>query len=529
MKLKWLAGLSVAAVALTACQTTPIQGRDKQTLKLDQWVDQSLTPYLSQQLSKHPKFKGQPILIVAMDNGEILPEIDGLRSHIRNRISSALISTQGVNLVNRSPRQNQNHQRSLKQVRCNDADDIRYYIGIDIQRSPLTEAMNVSVRAIDAQQNNAWVSGFGQTSDMSISQRQKDALAQLRSDEYLRGLRVLPFDSNEPDLLASYMAHNLSCLMRSGNVEGDIRIAVNKSGSSTPATDTTFNLIESYLTRFNEISVTGKPALANTHLKMALHPIDSRRGLYLMSADIERVVDGKRHGGMATQSYIYIDPRQLRTTTATTPTKPVVAKPATPAVAGPGLALTDGNPIAAGIIADMQIVTPSNLADCQAYNPWANGDTARGQQMNLRSGQCFGLSLTSSQQANVYLLYAGANGKVQRLQPTQCSALQGSPAKVQAGQTLRYPAKSSQAKVIELDARPGAETVYGIAISDAASAAQFEQLISAYPDICGGQEAIRITSTQAQPKLRTLADRLNSFKANNQGMDWQKISINHLP
>ena len=77
-------------------------------------------------------------------------------------------------------------------------------MGIDIGRSG-NEVFRVSVRALDVQAGE-WVSGFGKHWVGPLSADERLALAESRTDESLRGLRVLPFGSGQSDLAAAYLA-----------------------------------------------------------------------------------------------------------------------------------------------------------------------------------------------------------------------------------------------------------------------------------------------------------------------------------
>ena len=54
-------------IGLSACSATQVHrevGLPASGSSLDTWLEDTLIPYLLQQLSQHPRFKGQPILLV---------------------------------------------------------------------------------------------------------------------------------------------------------------------------------------------------------------------------------------------------------------------------------------------------------------------------------------------------------------------------------------------------------------------------------------------------------------------------------
>ena len=70
----------------TGCSQQPLRyGHGKQS-SLQDWVNTELAPYVSQQLGQHPRFKGEPVIIVRLDGDDIQPNIDALTRSIRDRL-----------------------------------------------------------------------------------------------------------------------------------------------------------------------------------------------------------------------------------------------------------------------------------------------------------------------------------------------------------------------------------------------------------------------------------------------------------
>ena len=67
-------------------------------LSLDKWLEDTLIPYLVQQFGEHPRFKGQPILLVRMHSDNVQPRIDELTDHIREKIIDSLVREPGLDL-----------------------------------------------------------------------------------------------------------------------------------------------------------------------------------------------------------------------------------------------------------------------------------------------------------------------------------------------------------------------------------------------------------------------------------------------
>jgi hypothetical protein len=160
-------------------------------------------------------------------------------------------------------------------VQCGRIRDASYFIGIEIVRTA-TAQFRVSVRALDVRAGE-WVSGFSQHWSGDLTASELRALQVRRTDESLRGLRVLPFSAGQPDLAATYLANNLSCLLRQQDVE-DLNIKVETLASDQPQLRTLLQLIGNNLSRYREVQVTDAGRQANYVLRGETHMIQP--GLY---------------------------------------------------------------------------------------------------------------------------------------------------------------------------------------------------------------------------------------------------------
>ena len=70
----------LAALLLSGCASTggsPTHG-EAPDAGLYAWVDDELAPYLVDQLSRHPRFKNEPVVLVSMSGADMSPDIDAL-------------------------------------------------------------------------------------------------------------------------------------------------------------------------------------------------------------------------------------------------------------------------------------------------------------------------------------------------------------------------------------------------------------------------------------------------------------------
>ena len=120
---------------VVGCSHNPLRLEDNGGPSLQHWVDNKLSPYVSQQLGQHPRFKGEPVIVVRLDGDDIQPDIDGLTRSIRDQLMGSLLQTPGVNLPWQPQQQQAQHHRRLDQLQCGRSRDASYYIGIEIART----------------------------------------------------------------------------------------------------------------------------------------------------------------------------------------------------------------------------------------------------------------------------------------------------------------------------------------------------------------------------------------------------------
>ena len=80
-------GLLVAAIVLlSACSHNPPRGAQPGHSSLQHWVDTQLSDYVATQFSQHPRFRGEPVIIVRLEGDDIQPDIDGLTRGLRDQV-----------------------------------------------------------------------------------------------------------------------------------------------------------------------------------------------------------------------------------------------------------------------------------------------------------------------------------------------------------------------------------------------------------------------------------------------------------
>lgn len=293
----------LALLLAAGCSQRALRPVQDEESALHEWVKTELAPYVSRQLREHPRFRGEPVIVVRLDGDDIQPDIDALTRSIRDQLMDRMLKTPGVNVPWQPQQQPQQHHRRLDQLQCGRIREADYFIGIEISRTT-TSAFRVSVRALDVRAGE-WVSGFSQHWSGKLTAAELRALQVRRTDESLRGLRVLPFSAGQTDLAATYLANNLSCLLRQEDVE-DLKIRVEKPGSDAGQLRSLLELIGNNLSRYREVQVTDSDRQANFVLRGEMHLIQPN--LYQVWVILHPNGSGLHLAGMDTATYLRTQP-----------------------------------------------------------------------------------------------------------------------------------------------------------------------------------------------------------------------------
>ncbi len=491
---------------------------DQPTLEL--WMEEILVPYLAQQLSQHPRFRGQPVLLVRLQGEKVMTRIDDLTELIRTEITDALLKKNGLNLAWRpAPTPWQNHQ-SLQELTCGDDGKPRYYIGIDAGLLKMNRKLYVKVKALNLGERK-WVSGFGKSWTGKPTRAQLDALDRERPDDYLLGMRPRPFSDRQPDMLAAYLARSLSCRLRQGESDELIVHVPSPAPNSPQMIETTLKLLGRYLTRFREVDVTDDPNRANVTIISAVHSIDK---------DLHQVWISAKHR----QGDIYLPG-------AETEAYVILKSPTEVQIAGmhqtePAAAIRPASKIlgASRIIRSFDLIKPLDRSFCAAENPWQFGVQRVATNDLLTTGSCLAIEMEVTMPAYVFLLAQDAAGEISRLYPSSCPAPGPADSRIYPGERFRFPSLSDPfAAVLELRGRPGTERVYGMAFASPELAAIFADRMNELQDLCRpGRKYPGIWTTAGHryphERIQRWQSDLNWLTKNNPGLvEWREIRFQH--
>ncbi len=437
----------LSALLSAGCVNQPIRSVLQKDSSLQHWIDSELAPYLAEELAQHPRFKGEPIVLVQLDGADVQPDIDGLTRTLRNQLMDRLLAEPGVILPLQPQQQAPQHHRRIDRVQCGRTRDASHYIGIEITRSANAKH-RVAVRALDVQAGE-WVSGFGKHWTGRLTASEEQALRERRRDESLRGLRVLPFGSAHPDLAATYLANNLSCLLRQRD-EDSLVLYVEPLQSDQPRLRTLLSLIGNNLSRYREVRVTDRKEEATFLLRGEAYEIHS--GLYQVWVVLRPEHSGEHLSGMDTATWVSLQSGSQQ-----------------PVVESSVESKYEPNPA----IASLQLVHRKNRRQgCARRRAGRRDDLG-----------CPALELTVENTEGVFVLVHDVIDGISRLSSGRC--IEDRQATIGAPSTLRY------AFPAERFAEAGWPTVYAIAVSDLQLAKRFDSHLQRLPDACGSIAGLR--------------------------------------
>ncbi len=282
----------------------PVSRVYEQSMPLDEWITENAAPYLIKELGQNPRFKNQPFMIVSLKGENVQPNIDGLTNQIREILVDHLMIEPGINLAWRPSVAPWKHHRKLTKIKCGSLEKEKFYIGIDTGISSIDGMLTIKLRALDLEENK-WVTGFGIAWKGEAKGSKKEALHNSTPDDHLLGLRPLPFKSTQGDLLASYLARNLSCLFTRMETNEIVVHVERINPGNIEYFDNSFSVLQNYLAKFRKVTVTDDPNSANIRVTAKVHRVHSK--LFQVWVTARYIKDQNYVPGTETEAYVALE------------------------------------------------------------------------------------------------------------------------------------------------------------------------------------------------------------------------------
>ena len=304
-----------------------------------------------------------------------------------------------------------------------------------------------------------------------MTKAQHQAWSQTHVDEYLRGLRILPFKESETDLLAAYLAENLACLLhQQGAEEPLLYLNLHERTSSVLAKVTSG--VSHYLFRQQAIRITADQGNADLILGGRLNPVDRR--LHQLWLTARPANSTQTVPGIDTDGYIVLS-SPARTSEHATPGHQDAGRASSRALANSAL------------ISELRIKQPRDPSHCNILDPGTHDERFIAIDGAIRAGQCFGLEFDLYRDARVYLLNPRIDGALVRLMPTSCRPRRSTHSYWLAGTTVWVPyERDSTDQFDESLGQSPLESFYAIALTQSNSDRELEKHLQRLPEACDG-------------------------------------------
>ena len=483
--------------------------------ELDQWFSSTLLPHVEERLTRHPRFRGENLLFVALRDGQIEPVSNRLVLGLRDRLLDAAIDMPGVRIA--WQQRGQTADRS-----CRPGAD--YWIGIELEAT-LSGQYRASVRALDRAEKT-WVSGFGLSWQGTLRPSERRALDETRSDPAFLGSREVPYALDQSDLMAAELARKLRCKVASAD-STDYTVTLAEAAESEQLANT-LALAARKLDQANALRITSDENAANaeisgTALKVSgsLHqywlrvaPLDTASGLNSMSTSVyvDTSADTDAAAGDTPVAVRNNDARRV-------PEAPFEAPRSHDNSAGPRV--PDSRP------SRLTGVEMPGAARSLLLRPLALYRDGR-QTGACRTGTaCAVLETRAVNDVLVYPLVYRPGIGLTRLATGECMSLTHASI-VTAGRSALYPvpeygrARRDGQQSHRWLLSPARTTYYAIAVDNARDARRLSTHIASLPSLCDGVHRPGLSGLSLERWLEQLSHLMLELKAR---VQWQSIEI----
>jgi hypothetical protein len=480
---------------------------------LDNWINRDLTPYITEQLTTHPRFKGELVRFVVFNQGNPAPTADELAISLRDQLADAVIDVPGI-------RVGWSHAAASKPRRASidcSKDAVHYYIGLEISETD-NGRHRIDLRALDLE-DRSWVTGFARSWQGKLSKSERRALARAASDQSFRGQRSVPYSNDQPDLLAAHLAHDLGCaLLR--QVAGEYQVALEDT-EAIPM-DGLVELVSNNLSAYRALQITADTDQANATLSGKAHHVDGDLYQYWITiTPTDSASDLKPLGASA---YVHLPGiragyRNGRDTYASDSADRYASPGPTP------IRQSDAN-----VLSSIRIVELRGARVCSTGNVSIQKQITRGSRLQDWLDDCFALQVKTNEDAVVFFLNHQLNHGLVRLSGRDCGPR--TEARIaRANEPLQYAlpllslthGASSPAGAWQTN--PDADVYYAIAVSDSRAARALSRQLELLPRRCSisvhpGLEGIHLENWMAE-----FSATVDQWQAH---VDWQAIRVRNV-
>lgn len=467
---------------------------------LNYWLVNELTPFVREQLMTHPRFKGESLRFVVLDNGNPQASSNALAFRIRDSLRETTADVPGIRIAWQPDDPHYLRNPLPGGIDCTKS-EVHYLIGIE---TSLIESglLSIELHALDVEDGTV-VAGFTKSWKGHLSSREYREFRHIETDPTFRGEREAPYEKSQSDLLAAHLAHDLGCnLLR--QTEAEYIITGLESGTESDPVSSVLELVSNNLAQYSSLQFSSSGDSANSVIEGKAHQIDDDLYQYWITVQPKNT-DSELHAFSAS-AYVRL-PEQF-----------MIAERAA-VLSGPTIESE------ADFLASLSIV---ELQDPQAC--MARGISARSPGYRREYEDCYALQVQSTDDAVVFFLNHQLNNGLVRLADRSCP--QRTSAKIaRTGQRLQFAlpvdslpsAEWSEAKGWPI--QPNLDTYYAVATTDTKAARALSQHFEQLPKRCSASVRPGMEGHALRQWMEELQEIINHWEP---AIDWQTIRVRNI-
>ena len=258
----------LATLLLLSIAVCEANARDR---PLDAWFDDTLIPSVTDKLATHPRFRGETLMFVVLDDNAPAAVSSELALDLRNRLLDAAVKTPGLRIAWQ--------ENGVTDSSCG-AGEPDYLVGIDIAPR-VDQRTRVGVRILDTREQ-AFVAGVRASWVGHLSARQRQAFGRSARDPAFLGSREVPYRPDQGDLIAEHLSERLHCEI-SRSLNGDYVVSLSREASDDTPLASTVDLATRNLDAKNSVVLTGDREAVNAAIDGKAHAISGSLHQYWLT------------------------------------------------------------------------------------------------------------------------------------------------------------------------------------------------------------------------------------------------------
>lgn len=490
-------------IALVASGSLPVSAASRHA-DLDHWLATELVPFVKEQLRDHPRFRGESLRFVSMENGKPQAMSNGLTLRIRDQLREAAADVPGVRIAWQPDDPHKIENAGPGGIDCTKS-EVHYLIGIETLLAD-NGALAVEVRALDVE-DHTLVSGFSKSWQGSVSSSQYRDFRHSETDLAYRGAREVPYDDSETDLLAAHLAHDLGCsLLR--QTEAEYVITESGADAEPDPVSSMLELVSNNLAQYATLQFTATDAAANSVIEGKAHRIDA--DLYQYWVTVHAKDPDSPLKDLSANAYVRLPERFSQAAEAAVPPAPSLQR-------------------TGGFLTSMKIVEMQNASSCPAPG-YGNRASSYARSYGNASADCFALQIQAADDAVVFFLNHQLNNGLVRLADESCN-LHTKARIARSGQHLQFALPADSLPTTAWSAgtgwqlQPDFDTYYAVGATDTKAARALSQHIENLPQRCSASVRLGLEGRALQRWMEDLEKIIDHWGP---AIDWQTIRVKNV-